>query len=245
MQTSNPTMSSRVFDAYGAVGQDVMTVQGTGYKTMILLGLAAVSAAFTWVRTNNAVAPNEVMPWVFGGLIVGLILSLATIFKPNWSPITAPAYALAEGLFLGAISAIINQQYPGIAFQAICLTFGTMFCMLMGYQTGVIKVTERFRAGVMAGIGAIFLLYLVSMVMSFFGSGIPFIHESGPIGIGFSVVVVGLAALSLVLDFDFIYRASEHGAPKFMEWYGAFALMTTLVWLYIEILRLLSKLQRD
>jgi len=158
--------------------------------------------------------------------------------------VTAPIYAVAEGFFLGGLSGLVNLRFPGIPFQAVCLTFGTLFMLLMAYQTGWIRATENFKLGVTAATGGICMLYLVSMVMGFFGMQIPFIHESGPIGIGFSVFVVIIAALNLVLDFDFIEHGAEHGAPKYMEWYAAFGLLVTLVWLYIEILRLLSKLAR-
>ena len=179
-------------------------------------------------------------------MIVGALTCLATMFKPNWAPITAPVYSLAEGFLLGGISAFVQAQFPGepIVFQALGLTFGTAFVMMVLYQTGTIRVTEKLRSGIMIATGAICLLYLVSFVMRFFGTSIGFIHDATPIGIAFSVFVVGLAAFNLLLDFDLIDRLSAQGSPKRMEWYGAFALMVTLVWLYIEILRLLSKLNR-
>jgi uncharacterized YccA/Bax inhibitor family protein len=158
--------------------------------------------------------------------------------------VTAPIYAVLEGLFLGGISAIFEMSYPGIVIQAVALTFGTLFCLLAAYKSRLIKVTENFKLGIVAATGAICLIYLVSIIMGFFGASIPMIHSSGPLGIGFSLFVVTIAALNLVLDFDFIERGSEMGAPKYMEWYGAFGLVVTLVWLYIEILRLLSKLRR-
>ena len=245
MRSSNPVLKGQVFSAAPSYDSSVMTIQGTGVKTMILLMLAVVSAGFAWTSAKQG-GPGAVMPCLIGGAITGLILCLATCFKPTWAPVSAPAYALAEGLFLGAISFLVNQQYPGIALQAICLTFGTLFTMLVAYQTGVVRATEKFRAGIMAGIGAVCLLYLTTFVLGLFGvTALSFIHSSGPIGIGFSVVVVVLAALSLVLDFDLIERGAEQGAPKYMEWYGAFALMVTLVWLYMEVLRLLAKMQRD
>ena len=243
MRSSNPVLREQMFASAPSYGSSVMTIQGTGIKTMILLILAVISAGFAWSNAAEA-GFGATMPWVFGGGIVGLILALATCFKPSWSPVTAPAYALAEGLFLGGISFMYNEQFGGIVLQAVCLTFGTLFTMLVAYQTGVVRATQKFRAGVTAGVGAVCLLYLASFVLSMVGSNaLGFIHSNGMFGIGFSVAVVVLAALCLVLDFDQIERGAQHGAPKYMEWYGAFALMVTLIWLYLEILRLLAKLR--
>jgi uncharacterized YccA/Bax inhibitor family protein len=177
------------------------------------------------------------------GAIGGFITAMVTIFKKTWSPVTAPLYALLEGLVLGAISALLEKVYPGIAIQAVGLTFGVLFCLLFAYSSRMIRVTAKFRLGVVAATGAIAVTYLVDMVLHFFGIQIPFIHQSGFWGIAFSVVVVIIASLNLVLDFDFIESGTQSGAPKYMEWYGAFGLMVTLIWLYLEILRLLSKLR--
>ncbi|MCY7312389.1 MAG: Bax inhibitor-1/YccA family protein, partial [Pseudoxanthomonas sp.] len=175
--------------------------------------------------------------------IGGMVLALVTIFKQTWAPVTAPMYALVEGFFLGAISAMYSHLYEGIVLQAVMLTIGTLFAMLFAYRTGLIKVTEKFKMGVVAATGGIFLVYLATIVLGLFGISVPFIHESGLVGIGFSLFVIVIAAMNLVLDFDFIEKGAEQGAPKYMEWYGAFSLMVTLVWLYLEFLRLLSKLQ--
>jgi uncharacterized YccA/Bax inhibitor family protein len=172
-----------------------------------------------------------------------MIFGLITIFKKNWAMYTAPIYAILQGLFLGGISAIFENQYPGIVIQATGLTFGTLASLLVLYKTGVIKPTENFRLMVVSATMGIALLYVVSFIMSMFGSGIGFIHDNGIFGIGFSLFVVGIAALNLVLDFDFIEQGSENNAPKYMEWFGAFALMVTLIWLYLEMLRLLAKLR--
>jgi uncharacterized YccA/Bax inhibitor family protein len=177
------------------------------------------------------------------GLIGGLIVALVTVFKKEWAPVTTPLYAAFEGVLLGAISLVFNQRYPGIVFNAVALTFGVLAALLLAYRSGVVRPTENMKLGIAAATGGIALVYLVSMGLGFFGKTMPYIHDSGPIGIGFSVVVVGIAALNLVLDFDFIERGAEVGAPKYMEWYGAFGLLVTLVWLYLEILRLLAKLQ--
>jgi uncharacterized YccA/Bax inhibitor family protein len=168
---------------------------------------------------------------------------LITFFKPTLAPITTPIYAALEGLALGAISALVEMRFPGIVIQAVALTFGTLFCLLMAYRSGLIQATENFKLGVVAATGGIFMIYMVSWVLSFFGTSVPFIHESGIIGILFSLGVVVIAALNLVLDFDFIEQGAESGAPKYMEWYAAFGLLVTLVWLYIEILHLLMKLR--
>ena len=171
------------------------------------------------------------------------MLALVTIFVKKASPYTAPLYALCEGLVLGGISAFYEVKFPGIVVQAVGLTFGTLFCLLAAYKSGLIRATENFKLGVVAATGGIALVYLASIVLGFFDIRIPMIHESGIVGIGFSLFVVVIAALNLVLDFDFIETGVEQGAPKYMEWYGAFGLMVTLVWLYVEFLRLLAKLQ--
>jgi uncharacterized YccA/Bax inhibitor family protein len=168
---------------------------------------------------------------------------MVTIFKKEWSPVLAPAYALVEGLFLGALSAFFEARFPGIVIQAVMLTFGTLFALLFAYRSGLIKATENFKLGVAAATGGIFLIYVASFLLGLFGIKVPYIHESGIIGIGFSLFVVVIAALNLVLDFDFIESGVEAGAPKYMEWFGAFGLMVTLVWLYVEFLRLLAKLR--
>ena len=223
---------------------DAMTLNGTVNKTGMLLLMCVLTAAFAWGQVQfTADGVVGAGPYLWGGLIGGLVFALATIFKKEWAPVTAPLYALTEGLFLGAISAMFEQRFPGIVMQAVLLTFGTLFALLFAYRSGLIRATENFKLGVVAATGGIALVYLASFVLSFFGINIPFIHESGLIGIAFSLFVVVVAALNLVLDFDFIETGVEQNAPKYMEWYGAFGLMVTLVWLYIEFLRLLSKLQ--
>ncbi|QOW21458.1 Bax inhibitor-1/YccA family protein [Novilysobacter avium] len=248
IRSSNPALKESSFLDInsGTVvrgGNDVMTLNGTVNKTGMLLLLCVLTAAFAWSQVSTPAGIVGAAPYMWGGLIGGLVLAFATIFKKEWAPITAPLYALLEGFFLGAISAMFNHMYEGIVMQAVLLTFATLFAMLFAYRSGMIKVTEKFKLGVVAATGGIFLVYLASIVMGFFGVNIPMIHESGMVGIGFSLVVVVVASLNLVLDFDFIENAVAKGAPKHMEWYGAFGLMVTLVWLYIEFLRLLSKLQ--
>ena len=247
MRSGNPALGENTFLDIGSgrvVSRDgsTMTLNGTVNKSGILLALILVSASFVWGKYDGPASAPAVMPWLMTGAIGGFVLALITVFKKEWAPVTAPIYALLEGLFLGGISAYYEARFPGIVMQAVGLTFGTLAALLMAYRSGLIRATENFKLGVVAATGAIFLVYLVSWIAGFFGKSIPFIHESGLLGIGFSLFVVIIAALNLVLDFDFIEDGVEQGAPKYMEWYGAFGLMVTLVWLYLEILRLLSKL---
>jgi uncharacterized YccA/Bax inhibitor family protein len=239
MRTANPALNQGTFTALRAPSERVMTVDGVVHRTAALLFLVVCGAAFTW--NLFTIDPAKAAPWILGGAVGGLVVALVTCFKKEWAPVTAPIYALLEGLFLGALSAMYNAQFKGIVFQAVLLTFGTLGCLLLAYRMRLIRVTQNFRLGVFAATGAIALLYLVSLVMGFFGKSIPFIHQSGWLGIGFSLFVVVIAALNLVLDFDFIEHGAEAGAPKYMEWYAAFGLMVTLIWLYLEILRLLAK----
>jgi uncharacterized YccA/Bax inhibitor family protein len=243
-RSGNPALSDTTFRSEGrAVGQS-MTLQGTVNKTGILLGILVLTAVYTWNLFFQTGNPAAVMPIATGGAIGGFILAMITIFKKAWSPYTAPIYAALEGLFLGGISAIFEYQYPGIVIQATGLTLGTLASLLVLYKLGIIKPTENFRLMIVSATMGIAVLYLVSMIMNMFGSsGIGFIHSNGLFGIGFSLFVVAIAALNLVLDFDFIEQGSEHGAPKYMEWFGAFSLMVTLIWLYLEMLRLLAKLR--
>ena len=240
MRTSNPALNDQVFKVdYSSTS--TMTLNGTVAKTAVLLGIAVITAAISWMEVQSG-GPLA-RTYLYGGMIGGLIASLICIWKPTSSPIVAPIYAAFEGLFLGAISyAFEATAYRGIAAQAAVLTFGTLAVLLTAYATRLIRATENFKLGIVAATGGIALVYLISFVMSFFGASIPYIHESGLVGIGFSVVVVIVAALNLVLDFDFIETGCDRGAPKYMEWYAAFGLMVTLVWLYVEFLRLLAKL---
>ena len=219
-----------------------MTIPGTINKTAFLLLLCLLPASFVWGRFFAG--QTTVMPFVVAGAIGGLILALITAFKMQWAPITSPMYALLEGLFLGGVSAQFEMQFPGIVIQAVALTLCVTASMLFMYRTGIIKPTEKIKAGIFAATGGVALIYVLSIIMGFFGVNFPFIHSTGPLGIGFSLVVIVIASLNLILDFDLIDQGAKQGAPKFMEWYGAFALMVTLVWLYIEILRLLSKLRK-
>jgi len=244
MRTANPALHGETFKISETDG-NVMTLSGTVNKTGLLLLFAVSTAYWSWHVYGNdlAAGTNKVAGLMIGGVIGGLIAAIVTVLKKQWAPVTAPIYALLEGLFLGAISAMFNAQYPGIVVQAVGLTIGTLAFLLVAYKSGLIKPTENFKLGIVAATGGIGIVYLVSIILGMFGVNIPVIFGNSLIGIGFSVFVVVIAALNLVLDFDFIEHGAEIGAPKYMEWYAAFGLMVTLVWLYIEILRLLAKMQ--
>src|SRR5215510_8807000 len=230
-RSSNPALKPSAFESEGLVIGERMTVSGTVNKTGILLICTVATAAWTWNRFLNAMPDTEaafasVVPLLLLGVIGGLIVAAVTIFKHAWSPITAPIYALLEGLALGGISAMAEVRFPGVPIQAVALTFGTLVMLLLVYRTGIIRVTDKFRLGVVAATGAIALFYIVSMIMGFFGTRLfPSITASSPLSIGISVVIVIVAALNLVLDFDFIERGAQASAPKYMEWYAAFGLM--------------------
>lgn len=243
-KSSNPAFKGFT-KSVSAVGsqQGIMTMNGTINKSMILLFTIIVTASITWRSIFEADNPSLAMGLMMTGLIVGLIFSLVTIFKKEWSMVTAPVYAIFEGLFLGGISAFFEAMYPGIVLKSVMLTFGTFGIMLFAYRTGVIKPTKKFMMGVVGATGAIALIYFVDILLGMFGVNMPMIHSNGIFGIIFSLVVVTIAALNLILDFKFIEDGVNMGAPKFMEWYASFGLMVTLVWLYIEILRLVSILQ--
>jgi uncharacterized YccA/Bax inhibitor family protein len=241
MRTSNPALSEKAFQSViQRPGEGAMTLEGTINRSGILFLLLTLSAAFSWNLFYTG-QMEFLFPMLLGGAIVGFILAMVTIFKKEWSPVTAPLYALAEGMVLGAFSSIFETKYPGIVIQAVGLTPATFATLLLTYKSGLIRATENFKLGVIAATGGIALVYLVDIVLGFFHRSVPFLNDAGPIGIGISVFIVIIAALNLVLDFDFIEQGVQRGAPKYMEWYGAFGLMVTLVWLYLEILRLLAK----
>ena len=255
MLGGNPTLSADTFRTpRDLVDADAMTIQGTVYKAMALLGICVVCASFAWGAASSGASYTPAL--VFGGAIAGLITALITIFKPVWSPTTAPIYAAFEGLFLGGVSYMYHSATVGsatqqnglaidsIVVQAVGLTLGVATSMLILYAFRIITVTAKLRAGIMMATGGIFLFYIAAMVLGLFGVSVPLLHSSGPMGIGLSVVIVAVAAFNLLLDFDRIERGAQQGAPKYMEWYGGFALLVTLVWLYLEILRLLSKLRQ-
>ncbi len=244
MRSSNPALGNNTFETtavrsgYGPA----MTVSGTINRAGILMVCVLATAFWTWDRFLTSQDPASVGGYLVLGAFGGLIAAIVTIFKKEWSPITAPIYALLEGLVLGSISAMFELRYHGIAIESVALTFGTAVCMLLAYRSGLIQPTRKFMIGIVAATGGITLVYVASMVLGLFHVQIPGIFGSGMVGILFSLVVVTVAALNLILDFNFIEQGALRGAPKYMEWYGAFGLMVTLIWLYMEMLRLLSKL---
>ena len=244
LKTSNPAFAGSpwaVGRARAGYGES-MTISGTVNKAGILMLLVALTAIWTWNRFYTA-GPASVGGYSMIGAFGGFVFAMVTVFKKEWSPITAPIYALLEGLFLGSLSAVLEMRFPGIAMEAVALTFGTCFCLLLAYRAGLVRATQRFTLGVVAATGGIALVYFLSMILGLFHVRVPGIFGSGPVGILFSVAVVIVAALNLILDFSFIEEGAYRGAPKYMEWYGAFGLMVTLIWLYLEIIRLLSKLR--
>ena len=250
MKTSNPALGDETFrrlagSGYGGTidAADRMTLNGTVHKTGILLVCALATAAWTWHLFLQSRDMSAVAPMMLLGGIGGFIAAMVTIFKKEWSPATAPIYALLEGLFLGGTSAMFDVRYPGIGIQAVGLTFGTLFVLLLAYSARIIRVTQKFRLGVIAATGGIMVFSLAQMLLGFFGVHFSAVNGSGMLGIGISLFIVAIAALNLVLDFDFIEQGVAYGAPRYMEWYGAFGIMVTLVWLYLEILRLLSKMR--
>lgn len=243
LRTSNPILKPKAFSGVQSYsGTDSMTIQGTVNKTFLMLFLLLISASYTWNSFFRDGQIGAVSSWITMGAIGGLVVAIVICFKKEWSPVLAPVYALLEGLFLGGISSFFEMRYPGIVVQAVGLTMGTLLGLLLAYRSGWIQATENFKLGVFAATAGIAIFYLVSMVLGFFGIHLSVIHGSSMMGILFSGFVVVIAALNLVLDFDFIEQASRNTTPKYMEWYGAFGLMVTLIWLYLEILRLLAKL---
>nr|WP_295872516.1 Bax inhibitor-1/YccA family protein [uncultured Chitinophaga sp.] len=241
-QSNNPVLKESIFGKAAHSDGATMSIRGTVNKMSFLLIMLMAAAVFSYGQFVKG--SSNVFPLVIGGAIGGFILALVIIFKKEWSGYLAPAYALAEGLFLGGISAMFNAQWQGIVLQAVGLTFGTFIAMLVLYRTGVIRATERFKSIVMTATLGIGIFYLIAMVLRLFHIEMPLIHSSGTFGIVFSVIVVAIAALNLILDFDMIEQGVAMRAPKYFEWYASFGLLVTLVWLYLEILRLLSKLNR-
>lgn len=249
-KSSNPVFGNNIFSQpVTGTDNEVMTVNGTINKTGLMLLIVIFAATFTWRKFFGAIdpaipgaIPSGVTGWMIVGAIGGLITALITTFSPRRAALTAPIYAVFEGLFLGAASAMFEARFPGLVMRAVSLTFGVFFIMLLLYRSGTIRATDKFRAVIFAATGGIALVYLVSFVMSLFGVNMTFLHGNSLLSIGISLFIVAIAALNLILDFDMIEQGSYARAPKYMEWYGAFGLMVTLIWLYLEMLRLLSKL---
>ncbi len=239
LRSGNPTLNAKTFTGFDMTAGGSMTIMGTVHKTALSLLLLMTTALFTWNLPVGDPRGNDLMML---GMIGGLIVAVVTVFKHQWAKYTVPAYALLQGLALGGISKFFETMYPGIVNQAVMLTFGTLGALLLAYRSGLIKATENFKLGIVAATGGIAFVYLISWILGMFGVTVPVIHSNSNMGILFSIGVVVIAALNLVLDFDFIEEGAEKGAPKYMEWYGAFGLLVTLIWLYLEILRLLAKL---
>ena len=238
-RSGNPALNANTFASYAGKGSQTMTIMGAVYNSALALLLLMTTALFTW----NLPAGDPRASGLMGlGFIGGFVIAIVTAFKHSWARFTVPLYALLQGLALGSLSKIFESMYPGIVNQAVMLTFGTLGSLLLAYKSGLIKATENFKLGVVAATGGLFFVYLLSWILGFFNIAVPIISSNSNMGILFSVGVVVIAALNLVLDFDFIEEASERGAPSYMEWYGAFGLLVTLIWLYLEILRLLAKL---
>jgi len=271
MRSSNPALNEKAFerartgaagagateagwaaaqDAYAApayrgpvVGDDTMTVNGVAWASGALIVLVLAAGVFGWSSSSSSPDDLQIPGWLPIVAIGGLGVAILTIFKPNLARFTAPLYALLEGALLGAISKVYNDQYDGIVVQAIGLTVGVFLVMLFLFSTRIIRVTEKLRMGIVAATVGVMLVYVLSMVVNLFGGELPLLHDSSLMGIGISLVIVGIAAFNLLLDFDFVEKGVEAGAPKHVEWYAAFGLLVTLIWLYLELLRLLSKLQ--
>ncbi len=248
MKTSNPTLNQKLIRdfSFQRTESGIMTIQGTVNKIAVMLLLALAGASFTWSKFFTAVesgaGTSSVMGWMIFGAIGGLVMALITVFKKEKASIFAPIYAVFQGLFIGAVSAFFESMYPGLVLRAVSLTFAVLFALLFAYKTRIIKVTDKLRAGIFAATAGIAVAYFASFILGLFGINVGFMHGGGTLGIVISLVIVVVAALNLVLDFDFIEKGAEAGLPKYFEWYGAFGLMVTLIWLYLEILRLLSYL---
>lgn len=245
-KSGNPTLSQKIFERnLQAEDAGVMTERGTLTKFGFLFLLVIAGAAFTW---NAFYQGKNVLPWACVAAFIGFIIALVLVFRPKLAPYLAPAYGVVEGVFVGGISAYYNYAFaetaPGIVMQAVGLTFGVVIAMFLLYNFRIIKATETFKSVVITATFGVAIFYLLAFGLRLAGIQMPLIHESSMMGIGFSIFVVALAALNLILDFDMIEQGSAMGAPKYMEWFGAFGLLVTIVWLYIEVLRLLSKLRK-
>ena len=250
-KSTNPVLKDKIFAKERAFDNaEVMTINGTIHKTIVLLGIVMIAATYTWrlffespMNIDGTKDISAIYSWMIGGAIGGFVVAMAIIFMKQYASFLAPVYAVLEGLFLGAISAVFENMYPGIVMNAVLATFSTFFIMLFAYRSGLIKVTEKFRSIIIVATGAVAAMYFLSFILSFFGVEMSFMHGSGLMSIGISLVVIVIAALNLLLDFDFIERGAAYGTAKYMEWFGAFGILLTLVWLYVEFLRLLAKLR--
>lgn len=244
LRTSNMALNDKTFEGHQVVADEAaMTLQGTVNKTGILLVVAFLASAWTWGMARSQ-PPEAVLPWILGAGFAGFLVALLTIARKDLSPLTAPSYAVLEGLVVGGVSSLLDIRFPGIAIHAVGLTFGTLAILLVAYTTGLVRPNEKLTIGIVAATGAIAVVYIVDLGLRFFGRQVPLINDAGPWGIAVSLLIVAVAALNLILDFDFVRTGVEGHAAKYMEWYGAFGIMVTLVWMYLEILRLLSKVRQ-
>jgi uncharacterized YccA/Bax inhibitor family protein len=245
-KSSNPALNSETFDKVEKAtdADGTMTLQGTVNKTGLLGLIVFASALYTWNMYQRSLNFEQIQSYVLIGSVSAFVVALVLIFNKPWSPYLAPLYCLLEGLALGGLSAFMDERFPGIVLQAIMLTFGILFSLLFIYRLGLIRATENFKLIVASATAGIAIFYLISLIGSFFNFHVPLIHDNGIWGIVFSLFVVVIAALNLVVDFDFIEQGAASNAPKYMEWYSAFGLMVTIIWLYLEILRLLSKVRK-
>jgi len=246
---NNPVFNEKSIDKAGTVDSlggdqlishtdsNVMTINGAVNKTLMLFGLLLISSFLGYVN------PNQIFLW--GGMLGGAAIAAFASFKPHLSPVLAPIYAMVKGVFVGSASALFAVAYDGIILQAVTLTFGALLAMLVLYRSGLVTVTKKFRSGVLMATGAIMFVYLISIIGHFVGFDVPYIHDSSPLGIGISVVIIAVACMNLLLNFDLFEKAEQNRAPKYMEWMAGLGLLVTLVWLYIEMLRILAKLQSD
>jgi len=246
MRSSNPALSDKTFSKLFAQPQEQkMTIQGTVNKSFMLIAIVVVAAMFSWMQAYPSGWSADAVPtapgWYIPVIIASLILSFVIIFKPKTAPLLAPVYAILQGLMLGAVSALFEARFPGIVLQAVLCTLGTFVGLLLAYKSGLIKATQNFILGVSAATMGICLVYLLDFGLGLAGIRVPYLHENGMVGIGISLFITVIAALNLVLDFDFIEKGAEQGAPQYVEWYAAFGLLVTLIWLYLEMLRLLGK----
>lgn len=248
-QTSNPVLGRKIFDSVSGVysESESMTVRGAINKTLVMFFLVAASAFFVWQKffgafaaEDPAMAVSAVRGYMFVGGFGGFVIAMIASFAPRKAAFFVPIYAILEGMFLGGLSATFEAMYPGLVIRAILLTFSVFFVMLMVYRQGIIKVTSGFKRGIIAAVGGVTLVYLISWIAGLLGFNFGLVNGTGSMSLIFSIIVVGIAAFSLMLDFDFVEKNAALGVPKYMEWYSAFGLMVSLVWLYINMLRLLA-----
>jgi uncharacterized YccA/Bax inhibitor family protein len=251
MRSGNPVLTDNVFASapdQSPASVNTMTLNGTIGKTACLTAILATTAMISWnLSWQHVTQPSSLPGWLLGSLIgssIGaMVVAIVTSFFPKWSPVTAPIYAACEGMVLGFVSAVFEKAYEGIVLQAFTVTVGVLIVMLLAYATRIVRVSQKLRTGILVATGGIAMVYLSTFLLGLFGVTVPYIHEAGPVGILFSLVVSGVAAFNLILDFDFIAQGTQGGAPKYMEWYAGFGLLVTVVWLYLEILNLLAKLR--